>query len=112
MKQVLLTLTVFGLMAGTSMAKQLTAKEVEAELIGKTLCAKKQAGGTICVKHSAGGKSQVISGGEKQTGVWHFKGNQHCTKWQKIRGGNEFCSTFDKTDGKYSNSGGGQITVK
>ena len=112
MKRVLLTLTAFALLAGPSMAKQLTAKEIEAELIGKTLCAKKQAGGTICVKHNAEGKSQIMSGGDKQTGVWRFKDNQHCTKWQKIRDGKEFCSTFDKANGKYSNSGTGQITVK
>ena len=93
-------------------AKTMTADEIQNELIGKVLCAKRQAGGSVCVKHNPGGKSAVISGAEKQTGAWRFEGNQHCTRWQKIRGGKEFCSTFEKDGSAYSNSGSGPITVK
>jgi hypothetical protein len=93
-------------------AVTMTPAQIESELIGKVLCATTQQGKTICVRHKAGGKSEVVSGGEKQTGVWRFKGNKHCTTWQKIRKGKEFCSLFDKTGDSYSNSSAGKITVK
>lgn len=111
--KVISTAAIFSLiLSGIAYAETMTAAQIDSELIGKTLCGKSKAGGTICVKHSAGGKSVVLSGGEKQTGVWRYEGNKHCTTWQKIRKGKEFCTTFDKTGSKYSNSFSGPIQVK
>jgi hypothetical protein len=93
-------------------AATMTAAQIESELIGKILCVTNQQGKTICVRHKAGGKSEMVSGGEEQTGVWRFKGDKHCTTWQKIRKGKEFCSHFTKTGDSYSNSSAGKITVK
>lgn len=102
-------------MLGTTipaMAETMTAAEIEAELIGKTLCVKNKQNKTICVQHKAGGVSEVVSGPQLQTGVWRFKGNKHCAKWQKIRDGKELCSNFEKNGSSYSNSFSGKITVK
>lgn len=95
-----------------ALAETMTAAEIEAELIGKTLCVKNKQNQNICVRHKVGGVSEVVSGPELQTGVWRFKGNKHCTKWQKIRAGKEFCSNFEKYGSSYSNSFSGKITLK
>jgi frataxin-like iron-binding protein CyaY len=111
--KVIATAAIFSLLfGGIVYAETMTAAQIDSELIGKTLCVKSKAGGNICVKHNAGGKSVVVSGGEKQTGVWRYEGNQHCSTWQKIRKGKEMCSTFEKTGAKYSNSFSGPIQVK
>ena len=94
-----------------SWAKQMTAAEIQKELIGKVWCVKSSRG-EVCARHSAGGKSTIVSGAEKQSGTWRFQGNKHCAKWEKIRNGKEMCSGFDKTGGKYSNSEFGPVTVR
>lgn len=95
-----------------ALAETMTAAEIEAELIGKTLCVKNKQNKTICVQHKVGGESEVVSGPQLQTGVWRFNGDKHCTKWQKIRDGKEFCSNFEKNGSSYSNSASGKITLK
>ncbi len=101
---------IFALMP-PALAETMTAKQIEGELIGRVLCIDAKAG-VVCASHKPGGKSEIVSGQEKQTGTWKFKGNELCVTWQKIRRGKEGCASYEKTKSAYSSPSFGKITVK
>ncbi|MFK0687886.1 hypothetical protein ACFX5Q_06730 [Mesorhizobium sp. IMUNJ 23033] len=92
-------------------AETMTAKQIEEELIGRTLCITAKAG-VVCARHKAGGTSEIVSGLEKQKGTWKLKGNKLCVTWEKIRAGKEGCAGYDKTKNAFSSPSFGKITVK
>jgi uncharacterized membrane protein len=106
-------MTVCGVLAfaPNAFAEAMTAKQIEGELIGRTLCINSN-GRVVCARHSAGGTSEIVSGVEKQTGAWKLRGNKLCVTWDKIRAGKESCASYDKSQGSYSSPSFGKITVK
>jgi hypothetical protein len=96
---------------GNAFAETMTAKQIEGELIGRTLCINAKAG-VVCARHSAGGTSEIVSGLEKQKGAWQLKGNKLCVTWEKIRAGKEGCAAYDKTGNAFSSPSFGKVTVK
>lgn len=97
--------------APNAFAETMTAKQIQGELIGKTLCINSN-GRVVCARHNADGTSAIVSG-DKQMGAWTIRGNKLCVKWEEIRAGKEMCSAYDKSkQGAYSSPTFGKITVK
>lgn len=105
-KQVLIAVGLLVCTIFPANAQSMSAAEVEAEIIGKTVCVATP-NGEVCIRHNADNTSNVISGMPEMTGEWRMDGDQHCVTWP---GADERCTAFARDgDGYVTDSG--SITV-
>lgn len=74
-----------------------TAKEIQASWVGKTLVGTTANGAPATLKLQSDGAASVSAGTTNDSGTWRLSEQGYCTSWKTIRAGQKRCFTVRRT---------------
>lgn len=111
MKYYMLTLLVALLLQpATAYAAPLTGEQLKSQIIGKKWKWESQgAKGTIRMRRNGSIAVTTNTSIKRDKGSWQIRGNRLCTRFEKLRSGEEACYTYTKSGNRYLLSNGGVL---